>query len=86
MKTAVYIDMEQKNSWIKLTVAGIASMLLFSNCVTSYDAVGRPVQRVDSRAVATGALVLAEVAAYAILRHNYSHHRHHGHRSHRRHH
>ncbi len=85
----VHIGMEHNKSWIKLTVAGLASALLLSNCVTTYDAAGRPVQRVDSRAVATGALVLAQVAAFAIVNHNYSHrghHGHHGHRSHRRHH
>ena len=94
MGTLVYIDMEHKNSWIKLTVAGIASALLFSNCVTSYDAHGRPIQTVDPAAVAVGAVLLG-TAAYAIGHNNSGHNGHYygssgyhhgGHHGHRRHH
>jgi len=63
--------MKHKKSWIKLTVAGIASALLLSNCVTSYDQYGRPIQTVDPGAAAVGALVVG-AAAYAIG-HNNSH-------------
>ena len=82
--------MKHKKSWIKLTVAGIASALLLSNCVTSYDAYGRPIQTVDPAAVAVGAVLLG-TAAYAIGHNNSGHnghhyrssgYRHHGHRGH----
>ncbi|MCP5538187.1 MAG: hypothetical protein H7A51_18390 [Akkermansiaceae bacterium] len=65
--------MEHRKSWIKLTVAGIASALLFSNCVTSYDSYGRPIQTVDPGAVAVGALALGAVA-YAAGHNNGHHH------------
>ncbi len=64
--------MEHKKSWIKLTVASIASALLLSNCVTSYDQYGRPIQTVDPGAAAVGALVIG-AAAYAIGENNRSH-------------
>jgi|GEM_PF-1557890 len=54
--------MEQKNSWIKLTMAAIASAVLLSNCVTSYDQYGRPIQTADPAAVAIGAVALGAIA------------------------
>lgn len=77
----VYLGMKHKKSWIKLTVAGLASALLFSNCVTSYDSYGRPIQTVDPAAVAVGAVALGAVA-YAVGKNNRSHYRHHGHYRH----
>ena len=53
---------ERKKSWIKLTVASIASAMLLSNCVTSYDQYGRPIQTADPAAVAIGALALGAIA------------------------
>ncbi len=76
--------MERNHSWVKLTVAGIASALLLSNCVTTYDRYGRPVQTVDPAAAAIGAVAIGAVA-YAAGKddrhHHSSHHRygHHGH-------
>ena len=70
--------MEQKNSWIKLTMAAIASALLLSNCVTSYDYEGRPIQTVDPAAAAIGAVAIGAIA-YSAGKDNSSHHYgHHG--------
>ncbi|MBT8043407.1 MAG: hypothetical protein KJO79_00530 [Verrucomicrobiae bacterium] len=69
--------MEYKKPWIKLTVSGIASALLLSNCVTSYDSYGRPIQTVDPAAVAVGAVALGAVA-YAAGKDNRRHYRHPG--------
>lgn len=81
----VYPGMEHKKSWMKLTVAAMASALLLSNCVTSYDSYGRPIQTADPAAVAAGAVILG-VAAYAVGKNNRSHHKHyrrgHGHHGH----
>ncbi len=74
--------MEHKKSWIKLTVAGMASALLLSNCTTTYDAYGRPVQSVDPVAVAAGAVILGAVA-YSAGKDDRHRHRSH-HRSYRR--
>ena len=57
---------------LKIIVTGLASVLLFSSCVTTYDAYGRPVQTVDPGAAAVGAVLLS-AAAYAVG-HNNSHH------------
>lgn len=78
--------MEHKKSWIKLTVAGMASALLLANCTTTYDSYGRPVQSVDPVAVAAGAVILGAVA-YSAGKDDRSNHRSHyrsHHRSYRR--
>ena len=54
--------MKHNDSWIKLTMAGIASAVLLSNCVTSYDQYGRPIQTADPAAVAIGAVALGTIA------------------------
>mgnify|MGYP001814101091 CR=1 FL=1 len=70
----------KKHTSLKLTVAAIVAALGLSNCTTTYDAYGRPVETVDSGAVALGAVVLG-AAAYAIGKNNGSSHKHYyGHR------
>lgn len=72
----------KKYTSLKLTVAGIVAALGLSNCTTTYDAYGRPVQSADPAAVAIGALALG-ATAYAIGKNNRPKHRHyHGHRGH----
>ena len=68
--------MQQKKSWLKFIVAGVTSALLLSNCVTSYDRQGRPIQTVDPAAAAIGAAAIG-VIAYSAGKNNSSHH--HGH-------
>ncbi|MBT8038498.1 MAG: hypothetical protein KJO21_13255 [Verrucomicrobiae bacterium] len=77
--------MEQKTSWMKLTVAGMVSAFLLANCTTTYDGYGRPVQSVDPVAVAAGAVVLGAIAYSAGKDQRHDHRRYH--RSHyKRHH
>ena len=74
---------------LKLTVTSIVIALGLSNCTTTYDAYGRPVESVDPGAAAIGAVALG-VAAYAIGKnssrsknhHYYGHRGHYGHHDH----
>ena len=69
----------KKHTSLKLAVAGMVAASGLSNCTTTYDAYGRPVQSVDPGAAAIGAVALG-VAAYAIGKNNGSSHKHyHGH-------
>ena len=61
----------KKHRSLKLTVMAIIAALGLSNCSTTYDAYGRPVETVDSGAVVLGAVVLG-IAAYAIVKNNRS--------------
>lgn len=54
--------MHNKTNWLKFSAIGIISTLAFSSCVTTYDAVGRPVQTVDPGAAIVGAAVIGTVA------------------------
>jgi hypothetical protein len=63
----------KKHTSLKLTVAAIIAALGISSCTTTYDAYGRPVETVDSGAVAIGAVALG-IAAYAIGKNNRSSH------------
>ena len=48
----------KKHRSLRLTVMAIVAALGLSNCSTTYDAYGRPVETVDSGAVVLGAVVL----------------------------
>ncbi len=61
----------KKHRSLRLTVMAIVAALGLSNCSTTYDAYGRPVETVDSGAVVLGAVVLG-LAAYAIGKNNRS--------------
>ena len=61
--------MNNKFTAFKMVAGAIVASLLFSNCVTTYDAQGVPVQTVDPGAAVVGAVAIAAVA-YAVGNNN----------------
>ncbi len=66
--------MRHHKTSIKLFVAATLSALVFSNCVQSFDAAGRPIQTVDPAAAIVGAAVVGTIAYAAGNNNNYRKH------------
>ncbi|GAA5497009.1 hypothetical protein Rhal01_03197 [Rubritalea halochordaticola] len=64
-----------------LIAVSLVTALGLSNCTTTYDAYGRPVQSVDP-GLATAGIIGAGVLGYALANDNDDHHRHHRHHRH----
>jgi len=76
--------MKHNNSWVKSVVVAVASAVMLSSCVTSYDRSGRPIQTVDPVAATVGAVLIGAIA-YSAGNDDRDRYRHHGHRTHRPH-